>query len=802
MYNFKKARGVWWENPENKLNQFLGFFTETKLENEQEIIIAVTARSFYRMFVNDKFIASGPARTAHGYCRVDEIKLKVAGDIKIAVEVVAFDKPGKYSNDCTLEPGLFIAEIIDGTGEVISATGDGSWKFLELSCRRSLVELMSHCREIVEWYDLDNNCFKWRKGTGDFKTPALTKQKIKFIRRRAPYASYRPIPMETLENVSDVFREDCDDAKGLDLVKYLNSSYYELIPKENYFLDSLRQETDAPFTGKYGIVEEENSREKSILLTPGKASASLTFGRDSSELGFVDFNIEVDDECCVDVINSDHPDFYGKIKSNNCVTRYDLKPGNYHLTSFEPKLTGYIKIILRTAGTVTISYPVVLDYAYNDDRSCFFSCNDGELNAIYEASRRTLRLNTLDIFMDCPERERGGWLCDSHFSSQSAWQMFGNLSVERDFLENFMLTDGTKKWKGFFPEVYPGSKRNEEDIGIMTWSFWLMTELYDYYHRSGDRRFIDSCRERVECFINGLLSLRGDSGLLEGLTVQFVDWSLSNNRINLQPINIPNNCLAVRLLEDMAELYDKPEWKRNADEMRTVIESCDNRSDMFSGNGDSAIFEDGKIRRDGFLTESGVAYEIWSGFHQNDKEYINKFVNSMGYSPKYRSDPNIGKSNIFIGMIVRFDILSRLGKIDTLVKELKDIYLPELRDGSGTLFESYHADSGCHAVNGMAGTLLTNHVLGIGQPSELKKSIKIAPNPCGLNWARGAAKCSDGMIFMNYKANNEEHVLEIQLHLPDGWKYEPDIPFELSGWKVLLNGDEIKFIANEEVSDV
>lgn len=36
--------------------------------------------------------------------------------------------------------------------------------------------------------------------------------------------------------------------------------------------------------------------------------------------------------------------------------------------------------------------------------------------------------------------------------------MFGDLSVQKDFIENFMLTDLDEMWYAFYSEVYPGSK--------------------------------------------------------------------------------------------------------------------------------------------------------------------------------------------------------------------------------------------------------------------------------------------------------------------------------------------------------
>ena len=61
----------------------------------------------------------------------------------------------------------------------------------------------------------------------------------------------------------------------------------------------------------------------------------------------------------------------------------------------------------------------------------------------------------------------------------------------------------------------------------------------------------------------------------------------------------------------------------------------------------------------------------------------------MGYSPRFRPDPNVGRSNLFIGLMIRFSVLAKMGEIDALVREMKDLYLGEMRIGSGTLFENY-----------------------------------------------------------------------------------------------------------------
>ena len=39
------------------------------------VVIRLTARNIYRLYVNGEMTMHGPARTAHGYCRVDEVDI-------------------------------------------------------------------------------------------------------------------------------------------------------------------------------------------------------------------------------------------------------------------------------------------------------------------------------------------------------------------------------------------------------------------------------------------------------------------------------------------------------------------------------------------------------------------------------------------------------------------------------------------------------------------------------------------------------------------------------------------------------
>lgn len=784
MYKFQKAAGAWSEGFDHEFNQFAGFYTEISLKKAQRIHIAVAAKSYYRLFINGEFLAHGPARTASGYARVDELVVNAEGKVQLAFEVAAYSMPGRYCNDNTMEPGMLTVEVTDEDGNLLSATGGKGWLCRPLECREWNCETMSHCRGILELYRLDPHSYDWVLGeTAGMKPPILVENEPTYLVRRAPYASMKHISMRPASVICDVVP---GDESGTDFGKMLsemfNHGWNENIPEENRFVWRLECEKESTFSGKI-------TREGNVLsIKPGAHPAAVLYTLSESECGFIKCRIHVSEEAVVDLVNSDHRSVTGAVKGNRFVCRYILQPGEYELLTFEPKLVRNVKVIVRTQGTFRLEVPEVIDDTYPDDQAVYFECNDNEWNRIYEGARRTLRLNTLDIFMDCPERERGGWLCDSQFTARAAFQLFGNLSVEKDFIENFMLTDPDVMWKGFFPEVYPASTAKPGFEGIMNWSFYLMTELYAYYHRSADREFIDECRERVARFVEGLLSLRGESGLIETDQVLFVDASQSNMDVCLRPISIPVNCLAVKVLEELAELYNESKWREQAASLREIIDRAEVKAVNFmTDTGDSASFENGQLKRGKIQTEAGTALELWSSFHRENSHYINDFVHRMGPASKYRANPKVGKTNAFIGMMLRFEVLEMLGKTETLAKDLKSLYLEELRYGSGTFFESIDEFSGCHGFAGNVGAILTESIYGLGQPDQVKKEVVISPYVRELRWVSGTAMTKDGMIYYSWHANPDTYRLEISLILPEGWKPVYRFSRELSGWDIYVN---------------
>jgi alpha-L-rhamnosidase len=87
---------------------------------------------------------------------------------------------------------------------------------------------------------------------------------------------------------------------------------------------------------------------------------------------------------------------------------YDLGPGRYKLTGFEPYSLRYAKFA-SDADRAVITSPGLIRFEFTSSgfrKKPDFG--DWALSRVYDAAVSTFRQNTVDIFMDCPSRERAG----------------------------------------------------------------------------------------------------------------------------------------------------------------------------------------------------------------------------------------------------------------------------------------------------------------------------------------------------------------------------------------------------------
>ncbi len=785
-YAFQAATAVFYPDHDRAraVGQF-GFYAALTLPTAPTAAaVHITARSLYRLFVNGTPILYGPARTAHGYARVDERDISAhlhAGLNHIAVEVVTYgrDYPGyaRYSNDCTLEDGLLTAELT-ADGRTVLATGRDAFLTCPITARVPESERISHSRECTEVYRMNAAYAAWRQGVGDFTPAVPVADEPTYLRHEALIPTLSRFPVRDLVAFGSC-RIDPERAVK-PLFFEVNSPIYDGLP-EHPTADCRRTVEDSiPVTARPSSAG---------LVLDGAESFYALYDGEVSRVGFVRLSVTCERAGTLDLVHSELLDTDGSIPYyHNQVTRLYLPAGRTDFLAMESALARYIKLIFRGTGRVTVHDLAILDDSYPDEHRAAFRCSDENVNRLWDAAKLTLRLNTRDIFMDCPERERGGWLCDSLWTARAASLLLSDTRVEREFLENFLLTPADGMFHGFFPEVYPASKPDYKQMtGITTWSFWLMCEVCEYVRRTGDTDFAEEHRARITAFVKGSRDFIGKSGLLERLPWLFIDWSMANLPEHNQPVSTAANALYAYMLTELGELFGRPDWSAEGERIRALLRAAIGGEGPFTEL--RAVPDAFDVAADGALhardrySEAALYTALWSGlFGVGECPTLDRLVRDcMGPAPLYAKDPNVGGSQLFIGLCIRLDMLARRGHFGKLYADMRALFDPQLREGPGTLWENGIIDtsSRCHGFTAHAGVQLTRDILGICPGESIATAARhliIAPHVADLRWARGTWETPDGIISLDWRYDGDRFALHAAL--PAGWTHEVILPRE------------------------
>ena len=192
--------------------------------------------------------------------------------------------------------------------------------------------------------------------------------------------------------------------------------------------------------------------------------------------------------------------------------------------------------------------------------------------------------------MDCPSRERAGWLCDTFFTARVAFDLTGNTTIEKNMYENYLLPEKFKHIpKGMLPMCYPADHNN--GVFIPNWAMWFVVQLEEYLARSNDRELVDALEPRVMELLEYFKSFENESGLLEKLQSWiFIEWSQANNFV--QDVNYPTNMLYAKMLDIVGRIYDKPKLIEKANALRKTILAQSYDGEFFI---DNAVRKDGKL---------------------------------------------------------------------------------------------------------------------------------------------------------------------------------------------------------------
>ncbi|HBP38979.1 MAG TPA: hypothetical protein DD640_09635, partial [Clostridiales bacterium] len=508
---FSKAKRIFLKDLSKARNIQAGFYRNVPIASAPKHAgIRITARTFYKLYLNGEFLYYGPGRAAHETARVDVIDITArlkCGHNALAIELAGYNHPclsvtGEYS---------FLQAEVEVDGQILDYTGK-HWQGLRLLHRLSAVENLTHARCASEVYNLDQDYYRWRTApiqepTGGKIALCPTEElagDMDLLPRSAMDPDFQLVGYQSLDQVSSVSTPP--ESEWTKTARIMTNTPKVIIDcgfADRPVLQCLNDQY-GPFTGEIRMGAGRgltHAQEISVVTEDG--AVALDFDFHSMTSAFPGIELTCESRATIDLIHVDKLTPDGSFNPRNCyavtVIRLNCEPGHYCFEAFEPYGVRYLRVIVRGTRQFTLHDVYLRRCQYPDLKGGSFLCSDNSLNRIYDAARVALVINTLDNFMDCPGRERGAWAMDSFWTGRAARLLFGECSVERAHLENY-LAPSIRKYYDLMPGCYPAG----EACFIHNWTIFLGLQIYEYYRRTNDLEFLRQHEDGIGWLIGTL----------------------------------------------------------------------------------------------------------------------------------------------------------------------------------------------------------------------------------------------------------------------------------------------------------
>lgn len=674
---FSKADPVWVKDKETEVNLTLQFKTLCPALPEAQLHIATSG--LYNLWVNGHFAAFGPARAGKNHFRMDRIDLSsllTQDENVVVIEVTGYNA---FSFEIQNQPSFFQAELLSKDIPLAWTGRDFTARIHPY--RRRKTQRYSFQRVLSEAYAItDVDRFLTDPTAGDEVLVITEKKRI--IPRLAMYPQYEesaatpqwagtisPIVPQKLRqdrawlNVSNE-RLTGWPIEELDVFPTGECQYFSFTP------------TDLPPTGH--LPQDSYALYRLAYNMTGQVAFTVTCHTPVTLYLMFD-----------EVLTEGRIDFL-RMECANAI-RWDLCPGTHELRTFNVYTMQYLQIA-SIGGGCTVTAPVMVQYKH-PPVAAPYTPSSAALARITDAAIETYRQNAVDLFTDCPSRERAGWLCDSFFTSRVEYLLTGNSLVETSFLENFLHEEQYAALPdGIFPMCYPAD--HMDHVFIPQWTLWLILQLREYRDRGGSQELLRRYRPRIQKLLDYFEKFENTDGLLERLDGwNFVEWSMANQLT--QDVNYPTNMLYSAALRAAADLYGDTYLIQKADAVMDKVISQSFDGQFFV---DNALRQDGKLIPTGERTEVCQYYAFFFGAAtpESHPELLKILLEDFGPDRKNTGAwPQIHPANAFIGNYLRLDILTKLGYYDKVRQNIEGYFL-YMAEKTGTLWENIGDTASCN----------------------------------------------------------------------------------------------------------
>ena len=695
---FINAVPVWHKylNYEDKLNRHLIF--REKMDSLKDVKLSIAAADFYRLSVNGNFVGFGPARTAKGYARVDVYDLSAFDngaeeDNEIIIEVAGF-----YCKSLSTvhQESYLCAELILN-GAAVKYTGR-DFECFENTRRVRKVERYSGQRHFAEIRD--ERCGNPTSSEYRVEVSPLLLD-IEFIERKVPFASCKvnDIKGYVSGGTFSVAPDGRVDSKEFGTGEKINAYSFQIEKEDNFGIFDSNEIEDKPYryVGSLDKKKTHDAGDLPLTLSSGEW-VMVDFGLIYT--GFIRVSINTAEEsdvivafselCESDVFSFRRVNYQGVLEY-----KFASSSNNFEET-FEPYTFRHIAIFVKN-GSITLNSVGFRTFERDTDSAIKRKFKNPELNEVYEAALRTFAHNAVDLYSDCPSRERAGWLCDSYFTGRAEYFLYGETPIEDAFLENYVLFKNEGAYpEGVLPMCYP-SDPHSNNAFIPQWDIWYVLEVCEYLKERRPDMDKEIFRPSVMGVLDFLERHENSDGLLENLKGwNFVEWSDANSWT--RNVNYPTNFLYSGMLYEVAEVFSKPKLYAKADAIREKTTELSFNGELFV---DHAIRNsDGVLINQMHISEACQYYAILYGGVDLDSPKYAKLKTYVidDFKSFDKGEYQFCAKNAFIGLYLRMNVLLNMKDSKLMAQNVKDFCLHmcrttgtlwEFKDGFGSLDHSF-----------------------------------------------------------------------------------------------------------------
>lgn len=397
----------------------------------------------------------------------------------------------------------------------------------------------------------------------------------------------------------------------------------------------------------------------------------------------------------------------------------------------------YVNVVYDD-GVMLDSVSMLYEYADVKERGSF-TCNDEEINRIYDVAKYTFELNTREFFIDGIKRDRWIWSGDAYQSYLMNYYLyFDNETVKRT----------TYALRGKDPVT--GHINT-----IMDYTFFWFLGIYDYYLYTGDESFIAQNYDRMKTLMDYVLARRNKDGLMEWMSGDwiFIDWAAGLSKkgeVSFEQL------LLARSLETMAlcanitnDTTAATQYSNLAADMRKKL------FDIYWNDQQQALVHS---RIDGKQTENVTRYANMFGI------FFNYFTEAQKQAVKQHVLLNdaIQKITTPYMRFYELEALCAMGEQSYVLQQMKSYWGGMLNLGATSFWEEYNPDkkgaehlamygrefgkSLCHAWGASPIYLLGKYYLGVSPTKPGYETYTIQPQLGGLQWMEGKVPTPNGDI--------------------------------------------------------